>query len=154
MQNSLDRLLAGIEHTLRDVVAPTIEDPYVRTQLSSVTEIISNLSTRVEWRCDQLRDVITRIRPLLAETTDEADTDVPLARAALDRPAPIAGTTNAELVRSRDEHLRALQEVQRARVTGDELDARLRTFLGWQVETESSLLRSGMFSAPKKQETP
>ncbi len=146
MQNSLDRLFDGLQDTLRNVVAPAIDDPYVASQLASAVEVLANLATRVEWRCDQARELVARARPLLSGATGE----LPLTHALLARAAPDAAATNAELVTARDEHLAALREVQRAGV-GDE--AELREFLAWHVETESARLRSGMFSGrPKKGE--
>jgi hypothetical protein len=53
---------------------------------------------------------------------------------------------------ARDRHLLALQEVQRSLESraDDVVEAAIREFLGWQVAHEATLLRTGMFSAPKK----
>jgi len=137
MQNSLERIFDGLEHTLLTVLAPSLEDPYLQSQVSSVAEIIANLSTRVEWKSAHLLDVTERVRPVLER--------------AASRPAPTAGLANAALLEARDEHLLALREVQRSlESTEDEaLEEAIREFLGWQLAHESALLRKAS-TRPKK----
>ena len=148
MQNSLDRIFEGLETTLRTIVAPTISDSYILTQVTSVAEIIGNLSTRVEWRSDQLLEVINRVRPVLERARSER---LPRTAELLARPVPRAEIPNAELVAARDDHLLALREVQRSLDTqpDDDLEAAIREVIAWQVAHEVTLLRTGMFSTPK-----
>ena len=143
MQNSLDRIFEGLEHTLRSVVAPTLTDSYLLSQVNSVAEIIGNLSTRVEWRSDQLLEISARVRPIL-ELAAAAPDGLPLTRDLLGRPAPTAATPNADLLAARDDHLLALREVQRAlEARADpEVEAAVRDFLTWHVESEVALLRT------------
>lgn len=150
MQNSLDRIFAGLDHTLRNVVAPTITDPYVRSQLASVIEILANLSTRVEWNCTQLLEVSLRIRSVLELAATSTTSALPHTTALLARPAPTASCDNEALLHARTEHLLALREVQRSLQEQDGTVAEaLRDFLAWQVATEMSRVRTGMFSASK-----
>lgn len=151
MQNSLDRIFEALENTLRNIVAPTLTDPYTLSQVISVAEIIGNLSTRVEWRSDQLLEVIDRVRPILELAAEQRTPDLPRTAALLGAPAPTPSTPNAELVSARDAHLFALREVQRNLETHQDnaVDAAVRDFLDWQVTREATLLRTGMFSTPK-----
>jgi hypothetical protein len=152
MQNSLERIFEGLEDTLRSVVAPTITDPYVLSQVTSVAEIVANLSTRVEWSSAQLQEISDRVRPILERAAAGSATGLPLTRELLARSAPGPVSPNEALLDARDRHLYALQEVQRSleHAGDEELERMVREFLSWQVERETTLLRTGMFSAPKK----
>lgn len=127
MQNSLERLCEGIATSLREDVAPAVEDPYARAQVTAAIELLGNLAVRVEWRSGLLRDEIDHVRAVL-ETAPERP-------ALLDEPVPAGGPG---LVASRDAHLDAL-----ARADPD--DEALRDLLSWQVERELGLLRTGMY---------
>jgi hypothetical protein len=127
VQNSLERLFEGLATSLREDVAPAVEDPYAKAQVSAAIELLANLAVRVEWRADLLREEIERIRSVL---------DTAGARpAVLDEPIP---TDGAALVASRAAHLDAL-------ASSDPDDETLHEFLSWQVERELGLLRTGMY---------
>ena len=127
MQNSLERLCDGIAASLREDVAPAIEDPYARAQVTAAIELLGNLAARVEWRSDLLREEIDHVRAVL-ETA-------PARPAVLDELVPAGGPG---LLASRDAHLDALAQV-------DPADDALRELLSWQVERELGLLRTGMY---------
>lgn len=148
MQNSLDRIFEGLERALREIVAPAVDDPYVLAQVTSIAEIVGNLSTRVEWRCDQLLEVCERVRPVLEQAMARDPQGLDLTRRVLSGAPPGAGWPNAALVQARHDHLRALGEVQRSLESrpDDDLERAVRDLLGWQVEREAQLLRTGMFS--------
>jgi hypothetical protein len=93
MHNSLDRLLDGIAATLRDEVAPQLQDHYVRAQAQAAAELLAHLAEHVEWRCDQLRAEIDAVRELLASDS------VPRADTILD---------NRALIETHDALLRAM----------------------------------------------
>ena len=65
MYNSLDRLLDGIAATLRDDIAPQVDDPYARAQAHAAAELLAHLAEHVEWRCDHLRAEIDMARAAL-----------------------------------------------------------------------------------------
>ena len=65
MYNSLDRLLDGIAATLRDDIAPQVDDPYARAQAHAAAELLAHLAEHVEWRCDHLRAEIDAARTAL-----------------------------------------------------------------------------------------
>ena len=127
MQNSLERLFDGIASSLREDVAPAVDDPYAKAQVAAAIELLANLAERVEWRSDLLRDEIERVRAVL-ETARERP-------AVLDAPIP---ADSATLVLSRDAHLDALAHA-------DTADQALRDLLSWQLERELALLRTGMY---------
>jgi hypothetical protein len=83
VQNSLERLCDGIAASLREDVAPAIEDPYARAQVTAAIELLGNLAARVEWRSDLLREEINHVRAVL-ETAPERP-------AVLDEPVPAGG---------------------------------------------------------------
>lgn len=148
MQNTLDRIFEGLEETLRSIVAPTVTDPYILSQVTSVAEIIGNLSTRVQWRTDHLLDVVNRIRPVLQLAGAQR---IPANARLLSEAGPTAATAPDDLLAARDAHLLAFREVQRSiEASPDQaIEEAVRDFVQWQVAHESSLLRTGMFSAPK-----
>ena len=127
MQNSLERLFEGLATSLREDVAPAVEDPYAKAQVSAAIELLANLAARVEWRADLLHEEIEHCRAVL-ETTPERP-------ALLDVPVPGSG---AALSDARAAHLDALAHA-------DVDEAALRAFLAWQVERELSLVRTGMY---------
>jgi hypothetical protein len=113
MYNSLDRLLDGIAATLRDEVAPHVDDPYVRAQAHAAAELIAHLAQHVEWRCDQLRAEIDAARLVLRVDGDGLVLD------------------NQELIATHDALLVAVAERQRSSVdTGDRdtIDAFVRRY--------------------------
>jgi hypothetical protein len=69
MYNSLDRLLDGMAATLRDDIAPQVDDPYVRAQAQTAAELLAHLAEHVEWRCDHLRAEIDAARAALPHDT-------------------------------------------------------------------------------------
>jgi protein involved in temperature-dependent protein secretion len=127
MQNSLERLFEGIATSLREDVAPAVEDPYARAQVTAAVELLGNLAARVEWRADLLREEIARVRDVLATGAERP--------ALLDEPVPAEGSA---LAAAHAAHVDAL-----AQAAVDE--AVLREFLSWQVERELGLLRTGMY---------
>ena len=127
MQNSLERLFEGIATSLREDVAPAVDDPYAKAQVSAAVELLANLAVRVEWRADLLREEIGRVREVL-ETAPERPV-------VLDEPVPEGG---AGLSAAHAAHLDTLAH-------GDVDKAALRELLSWQVERELGLLRTGMY---------
>lgn len=58
IQGSLDRIFEGMAAQLREVVAPDLPEGYARAQALAMAELLGNLATRVEWRCDQLAEAV------------------------------------------------------------------------------------------------
>ena len=111
MYNSLDRLLDGIAVTLRDEVAPQVDDPYVRAQAHAAAELIAHLAEHVEWCCDQLRTEIDAARVVLHLASDP-----PATLPALEVPI----IDNHQLIETHDALLVAMAELQRSSATIDD----------------------------------
>ena len=127
VQNSLERLFDGIATSLRENVAPAVEDPFAKAQVAATIELLANLAVRVEWRADLLREEIERIRLVLETAPDRP--------AVLEEPVP---HDSAGLLTSRGAHLGAL-------TAADPDEEALRELLTWQLERELGLLRTGMY---------
>lgn len=142
IQNSLDRLFAGIVDTLRDVVLPATGDEFARVQLSACIEILANLSTRVEWDRTQLATTTAEADAALAAAADVAAELVPFTSSATP-PEDLLAARNDSLARV-SAALRASDDLPAER--RDRASAPLREFAARHVERELELLRTGMFS--------
>jgi hypothetical protein len=118
MFNSLDRLLDGIATTLRDEVAPRVEDDYVRAQAHAAAELLAHLAEHVEWRCDQLRVEIDAARAALGIDDDPA-TQI---------------TDNHELIVIHDALLATVAGLQRSTSVSTNLDEFVRSYHAHELE--------------------
>jgi hypothetical protein len=66
MVNSLQRLFAEIIDTL-DRAGQSVTDPYARSQVFAVIDILTNLAPRVEWKRTDLQVSVDELRSLLSE---------------------------------------------------------------------------------------
>ncbi len=139
MQNSLDRLFAGMVAALRDVILPTIDDAYARSQLAACIELLNNMATRVEWSPSQLATVAGRAR-------DATESAIALCAGLGDALGAEAPADDPLVARDH-----ALERVSRALRWCDEHEADeavrapLTDFARWHLQHELSLLRTGMF---------
>ena len=127
MQNSLERLFDGIATSLRENVAPVVEDPYAKAQVAATIELLANLAVRVEWRADLLLEEIERIRVVL-ETAPERP-------AVLDAPSRSTAPASSPRAPRTSTHSPPPIPTRTA----------LRALLTWQLERELGLLRTGMY---------
>lgn len=127
LQNSLDRIFEAMVTQLRQVVAPGLEDPYAKSQALAMAEMLANLQTRVEWRCQQLREEISDVQRALAEPGP-----------------PLQGLTNSELIEARRMALAALAAAQRE-APSPELAARVMELVHRRLEAELARVRTGMY---------
>lgn len=123
MQNSLERLFAGVASSLQEDVLPAVEDPYVRSQVLVSVELLANLAKRVEWRCAELRKEVEAIRAVIGRG---------------DEPVP---ENNEGLVAARAEALDALARAQEQGLDTPEL----RAFLTMRLDRDLARLRTGMY---------
>jgi hypothetical protein len=149
MPSSPENLLEAIATSLRETVAPRIDDAFARAQVAAAAEVLDNLAVRVQWRDDQLRARCAQLRTLLMAACERApENRLPRTQATLaaaqDQPVPAVW----------EQSLDALAEVQGwlAAPTTDEpaLAAELARFLRADYEHEQSLLRRVMFSDPRR----
>lgn len=142
IQNSLDRLFAGMANALRNDVLAQLDDQFARSQVSACIELLGNLSTRVEWRADQLVATTERARAAVADAQLAAPELVDLIG-----PEPIE--TADDPLATRDAWLAHVSRAIRACDTaglGDPARDPLTQFSVWHLETELVLLRTGMFA--------
>ncbi|WP_137389405.1 hypothetical protein [Rhodoligotrophos defluvii] len=97
MNNSLDRLIAGIIATLRNDVIPNVTEPYARGQAIGVVDVLGNIAGRIEWaRAPLLAAVETRTAAIRA-----ARALVPAAPGP-GQDAPYASLSAADLLAERN----------------------------------------------------
>lgn len=139
MQNSLQRLFAGMAEVLRDGVLPAVDDEFARSQVSACIELLGNLATRVEWRRDDLEEVARRAETSIAATIEAAPDIV--------GELPPAGGEDPVAVR--DSALRRVSGALRwCALNGqDDAAAPLVEFASWHLEHELARLRTGMFTS-------
>jgi hypothetical protein len=145
MQNTSERLLAGIAASLRETVAPAVADAYALAQVQAAAEILDNLAGRLVWRTDDLRGPAVRWRALVLAASERAPVgELPRSRAWLAEPEP-----DPPDIVDWGRLLDAVAEVQawlaRPGVDQPELRARLRDRLADESERERRLLRTGMY---------
>ena len=128
IQNSLDRIFEAMVAQLRDVVAPSSSDPYARSQVLAMAEMLANLQTRVEWRCDQLAEEIRDVRAALGETVT--------GPAVPDNPA---------LVEERRQILAALAVRMAGPDPDPDLRERVAALVKRRLEVEQGRIRTGMY---------
>lgn len=143
IQNSLDRLFAGILDTLRDVVLPATDEEYARVQLAACIEILANLATRVEWDRAQLAETSSDAAEALTAAAELADELIPFTESTAPPSDPLAARNDAlarvsAAIRASDDLPPGLRE---------RASAPLHEFAARHIERELALLRTGMFSA-------
>jgi len=62
MNNSLERLIAGIIATLRTDVIPNVSDAYARGQAIGVIDLLNNIAPRLEWARAPLAEAVAQRR--------------------------------------------------------------------------------------------
>jgi hypothetical protein len=154
IQNSLERIYEGMVTTLRETVAPDVDDPYVKAQVLAMSELLGNLATRTEWRSADLADSVTRIRSLLTEADRQAPAGQPELAAArrLLAASPPDQSDNDGLVAARTSHLAALGGVQAwlgAAPGFDELRSAVDRFTVEMLDEEMARVRTGMYKRSK-----
>jgi len=100
MNNSLERLIAGIIATLRTDVIPNVTDAYARGQAIGVIDLLNNIAPRLEWAraplaeaVRQRREAVCAVRALVPQA--------PAGAEGLSEQA-IAAASAAELAAERD----------------------------------------------------
>jgi hypothetical protein len=129
MQNSLDRLFAGMAATLADEVAPALNDPYLRSQATAAAELLRTLAPRLIWDADATLPWAPGLRAVAHEAVDALGADALPACAAL----PDAPEANA--------YLAALAELAAHDELPDGMAERVRALVDEDAETNRALLK-------------
>ena len=109
MNNSLDRLFAGIVASLGSEIIPRLEDEFARGQAYAIVDLLTNLRPRIDWAVGPLSEQIAaqlaaarRINEL-AQSLPNGPPNLPPALAAM--PEPVAGEALRRLRDQLDDHL-------------------------------------------------
>ena len=155
MNNSLDRLFAGIIASLGGEIIPRLDDEFARGQAYAMVDLLTNLRPRIDWAVGPLAEQIAaqlaaaRQIDALAQGLQNGPPGLPPALAAM--PEPAAGETLRRLRDQLDEHLckvidwqnRPLAAVPDAAVAA--IVAVTARYMQEQVRREVSLLAKPLF---------
>lgn len=157
MVNSLPRLFAEIIDTL-DRAGQSVTDPYARSQVFAVIDILTNLAHRVEWKRVDLQVSVDELRALYAEivTLLGENGTCPAALTSLrERLAAVAqGSPSDDLLAERDRLSRLLVDIMkettaaRAQIPvtlADAIDQQCNAYLRRQLERDIALVRRPLF---------
>jgi hypothetical protein len=105
VQLTVEALLDGVMHTLRDAVLPAVEGRFARGQLFAVLDVLQNLRDRVELKAELIEAEATSAAQALAGVLEIVgpDAGAPLARALAEaptEPAARVAALRAALVRA------------------------------------------------------
>lgn len=108
MNNSLDRLVAGIIDALRREVIPRLDDEFARGQAYAAVDLLQNLRPRLDWA---LAPLVTQIQAQLeaARRIAELLPQAPAPPATLQLPQGLASGSELQALRDElDVHLSEL----------------------------------------------
>ena len=100
MNNSLERLIAGIMATLRTDVIPNVSDAYARGQAIGVIDLLNNIAPRLEWARAPLAEAVRERRKAVSAARALLP-QAPAGAAILSEQA-IAAASSVELAAERD----------------------------------------------------
>ncbi len=100
MNNSLERLIAGIIATLRTDVIPNVTDAFARGQAIGVIDLLNNIAPRLEWARAPLADAVAERRKAVSAARALVP-QAPAGMAGLSEQA-ITAASSADLAAERD----------------------------------------------------
>jgi len=157
MVNSLERLFTEIIETL-DRAGQSVSDPYARSQVFAVIDILTNLASRVEWKRSDLEATISDLQGLFGEIVHLLGRNgaCPAALTALREQLSSAATVQPgeDLVVERQRLSRLLihamerfaaTRTQLPEAMADEIDQLCNAYLRRQLDRDVALVRRPMF---------
>jgi hypothetical protein len=157
MVNSLHRLFTEIIETL-DRAGQSVTDPYARSQVFAVIDILTNLVHRVEWKRADLQVSVDELRALFAEIVAllGENGSCPAAFIALRERLVVAASEplSDDLLAERDRLSRVLVSVmeETAAVRSElpatiaaAIDQRCNAYLRRQLDRDIALVRRPLF---------
>jgi len=138
MNNSLDRLLDGMEQTLRAEILPKLEGEFVRGQAYGIIFMLKSLKLRVAWSPAFLAEQLDALAELSAAVA-ELPADAPVPRVA--RPYPVDAK---EMEALRDEGDAAVAAL--IAWLGGRPNAALQTYIRRQLKHELTTSARPMFA--------
>lgn len=119
MNNSLERLVAGIIATLRNDVIPNVSEAYARGQAIGVIDLLNNIAPRLEWARGPIADAVVERAAVLDQ--------VRIMLPAAPKGTPSVAVQNGNVVSSAD-----------LLVERDRLDAEIGDLLAWIYSGDAS----------------
>ncbi len=157
MVNSLQRLLSEIVGTL-DRAGQQVQDPYMRSQVFAVIDILTNMAPRVEWRRAEVQStindlcaVLREIAQLLGEESSWPEPLVELREQVLSAAtAPLGDDLVAERDRLSRLFIAVMEEVtavhaQLPQTFVAAIEQRCDEYLRRQLERDLALVRRPLF---------
>lgn len=149
MNNSLDRLIAGIIATLRSDVIDNVESAYAKGQAIGVVDLLNNIGAHLEWKRAPLLAAIATREAVIAEVRALLGMDAAT-------PGPDVTTLdNSEALLAERDRLDAEISALVTRAFGlnapqgadaDAARAALRKHMHDDAETEMKLVRKPLFA--------
>jgi hypothetical protein len=156
MVNSLQRLFTEIIETL-DRAGQGVTDPYARSQVFAVIDILTNLAHRVEWKRSDLQANIDDLRSLFAEIVRLLGTNGSYSAALTEVRAQLSAATGQledDLLSARDRLSRvlidAMEKLAAARTElpvpiAEAIDQQCNAYLRRQLDRDVALVRRPLF---------
>jgi hypothetical protein len=157
MVNSLQRLFAEIIDTL-DRAGQSVTDPYARSQVFAVIDILTNLAHRVEWKRADLQVSVDELRMLLSEIVGLLDDNGSCPVVSRDLRgrlfAVAAEPLSDDLAKERERLNRILidtmeivaaSRTQIPPVLADAIDHKCNAYLRRQLDRDVALVRRPLF---------
>ena len=157
MVNSLQRLFTEIIETL-DRAGQSVSDPYARSQVFAVIDILTNLTNRVEWKRSDLKATINDLQALFSEIVNRIGKSGACPAALTTLREQLSSATTAQpgedLVAERDRlsqlliHAMERFAVVRTQLPvsiANEIDQLCNAYLRRQLDRDIALARRPMF---------
>ena len=146
MNNTLDRLFAGLIASLRSEIIPRLDDEFARGQAYAAMDLLNNLRPRLDWAVGPLAEQIAA-QLAAAERIAALASQFALPEALKTGPQPATGEALRNYRDALDEHLckvlDGLPQVPGAQ--RDAMQAVLTQYMKEQVRREVSLAAKPLF---------
>jgi hypothetical protein len=146
MNNSLDRLFAGLIASLNGEIIPRLDDEFARGQAYAAMDLLNNLRPRLDWAVGPLAEQIAA-QLAAARRIELLAPEQALPEALQAQPQPASGEALRQYRDALDEHLcRVLDWLPQAPTAlRDAVQAVLNQYMQAQVRREVSLAAKPLF---------
>lgn len=146
MNNTLDRLFAGLITSLRSEIIPRLDDEFARGQAYAAMDLLNNLRPRIDWAVGPLAEQIAAQVAAAARIAAQAPQHA-LPEALTAAPQPATGEALRNYRDALDEHLCQVLDglPQLPAVQREAVQAVLTQYMKEQVRREVSLAAKPLF---------
>jgi len=146
MNNTLDRLFAGLIASLHGEIIPRLDDEFARGQAYAAMDLLNNLRPRIDWAVGPLAEQIAAQLAAVQRISRLAPEQA-LSEALMAQPQPTTGEALRNYRDALDEHLcRIIDWLPAApAVQRDAVQAVLNQYMKEQVRREVSLAAKPLF---------